>query len=137
MREKPLKKILLAVHVRSHATWAAALKSEFVPVACETLASAQKALNDDIDLILCGMNFDSSRMFDLLQYAKDHPKLKTIPFVCINGFEPVHKKSSIANMKESIRLLGAEFVDLWGCKQKFGEEKSYEKLIGKLHRLMA
>jgi hypothetical protein len=137
MQDKPSKKVLLALNTRSLATWAAALESECVPIPCQSLAQARKALNSKVDVILCGVNFDSSRMFDLLAYVNEHPKLRNIPFICINGFEPTLRSTKFTHVKESIRLLGAEFVDYWSYKQKYGEGKAYEKLKNKLHDVIA
>ena len=48
-----------------------------------TLAQAEKMLCErPVDLIVCTVFFDESRMFDLLRLAKSRPEWERVPFVC-------------------------------------------------------
>ena len=52
----------------------------------ETLAEAQSALKaDDFSLIMIGIYFEQSKMFELLRYIKSDRKYAEIPVVCFRG----------------------------------------------------
>lgn len=52
----------------------------------ETLAEAQSALKaDDFSLIMIGIYFEQSKMFELLRYIKSDRKYADIPVVCFRG----------------------------------------------------
>ena len=44
-----------------------------------SLEDALEAIVAGVDLVLCGIHFDDSRMFDLLRYVKADPTLRSIP----------------------------------------------------------
>jgi hypothetical protein len=49
----------------------------------ETVSQAHRFLEDErLDLIICTVVFDESRMFDLLRLAKANGEWKRIPFLC-------------------------------------------------------
>jgi CheY-like chemotaxis protein len=51
-----------------------------------TLSDAQAALESDrFDLIMIGVHFDESRMFDLLKYVKADARHSQAPIVCFRG----------------------------------------------------
>ncbi|MDB5763966.1 MAG: hypothetical protein JWQ21_2961 [Herminiimonas sp.] len=137
MQEMRLKKILVAVRAGSHATLGQVLENDFALILCDSAVCAHKAINDGVDLIICGINFDESRIFDLLQYAKEHSKTKAIPFVGIKVVEEVLHKSSVPIMKMGIQCLGAEFFDFFNWTQELGKEQASEKLKNELHRMLS
>lgn len=53
-------------------------------IAIATVEDAVKALDKDaFDLIVCGIEFDESRMFDLLKAVKKDSRAKPKPFICV------------------------------------------------------
>ncbi len=49
----------------------------------ETMPQAVQLLRERaIDLIICTIVFDDSKMFDLLRLAKSRPEWQQIPFIC-------------------------------------------------------
>ena len=51
-----------------------------------TLADAHTALKADrFNMIMIGVNFDESRMFDLLQHVRADSKYTRVPVVCFRG----------------------------------------------------
>src|SRR5437870_13665032 len=51
-----------------------------------TLADAHQALKADrFNMIMIGVNFDESRMFDLLQHVRADSKYSRVPVVCFRG----------------------------------------------------
>jgi hypothetical protein len=51
------------------------------------LPSAILLLKRGADLIIGGIHFDDSRMFDLLRIAKADPELRGIPFLCFRDID--------------------------------------------------
>ena len=52
----------------------------------ETLTEGQSALKTDgFSLIMIGIYFEQSKMFELLRFAKSDPKYADIPVVCFRG----------------------------------------------------
>jgi CheY-like chemotaxis protein len=79
-----------------------------------TLDDAMRALKTQKhDLLLVGVHFDDSRMFDMLRRIRSDPRCKDLPVVCFRGF----RRGSIAISSETLdivcRALNANaFVDL-------------------------
>jgi len=78
----------------------------------DALASASK---DSFDLIIIGVQFDESQMYELLSALKNNPQLKNTP---VMGFSETHTMLSQANRdncESGMHLLGAcDYVDTQG-----------------------
>jgi hypothetical protein len=105
--------------------------ANFLLVPCMSLASAKASVYDKIDLIVCGMHFDDSRMFDLLRFVKADPEIRTIPFLCVKAVEGSLDATFYQSVKIATQALGADgFFDLSELRKKLGEEQALEE-IGK------
>jgi CheY-like chemotaxis protein len=135
---KHKKRVLVAVRPRAATTLDNALASDFVLTFCHSLAEAQNLLaNASFDLILCGANFDESRMFELLNFIKSNSATKAIPFVCIKVFEGILHDGSYESVKKACALLkAAAFIDLACWSGELGKEKMAERLRNALHQLI-
>lgn len=103
-------------------------------LSASTLSDAAAMLNgQSVDLILCGIHFDDSRMFDLLGLARQSARTKDIPFLVFrdmaNQLDRIFSKSiEIAAM--SLGAIG--FIDLFSLKQNFGiveADKQFRRLV--------
>lgn len=130
--------ILVAVRPRASVMLANALACDFALTICQSLSEAQSQLaRSHFDLILCGVNFDESRMFDLLHHAKSDPGTKTIPFVCIKVFEGILHTGSYDSVKQAGTLMGGTaFIDLAQWEKELGKEQAEALLRNTLHQLM-
>jgi hypothetical protein len=100
------------------------------------MASAQLLLDESIDLIICGMHFDDSRMFDLLQYAKSNPKTRSIPFLCIKSNQGIVPVRVIKSVELASYVLGSDgFIEMYKWRREFGDEVAYKKLRDIVRRL--
>lgn len=100
---------------------------ELVP--CVTLETAKAKAHDRIDLVLCGLHFDESRMFDFLRFMKADPALKSIPFLCIKSLEGKLEPTYSESIRIATQALGAEgFFDLWELNKKLGREDALHKI---------
>jgi CheY-like chemotaxis protein len=109
-----MAKILLAASLEPREILIRILDGHDV-VCADTVEAALELLREHaIDLIICTIVFDDSRMFDLLRLAKASRASQRIPFVC-SRIRPyiIKSQAAIEAAKLTSRTLGAEaFVDL-------------------------
>ncbi|HYL91289.1 MAG TPA: hypothetical protein VEU32_21240 [Burkholderiales bacterium] len=79
-----------------------------------TLADAVRELRKNgYPLIVIGMHFDESRMFELLRYVRGLPQYKDTPVICVQCKEVMLSDSVLKNMEDAVKALGGTaFVDL-------------------------
>ena len=79
-----------------------------------TMHEAVSALrNDGFSLIVIGIHFDDSRMFDLLTYVRSLAIYKDAAVVCVQGVDMVMPDSVTHTVDMAIKALGGTaFVDL-------------------------
>lgn len=100
------------------ATVLADCELEFV----RTLAQATRALQEgEFGLLLIGVRFDDSRMFDLLRQVRSDERHRGLPVVCVRepglGFTAI----STRTLEVTCRALDADtFVDL----TRFGDDEA-------------
>ena len=79
-----------------------------------TLGAAIRELRrDGYQLIVIGMHFDDSRMFELLRYVRTLHQHKDVPVVCVQCEEVMLSEAVLKNMEDAVKALGGNaFVDL-------------------------
>ena len=79
-----------------------------------TLGEAIRGLRSDgFKLVVIGMHFDESRMFELLQYVKALPEYTDVPVICVQCLEVGLADAVLKNMDDAVKALGGTaFVDL-------------------------
>jgi CheY-like chemotaxis protein len=100
---------------------------ELVPVT--SMQPALQALERDrqIALVLSGVHFDSSRMYDLLRYVRQ--RFSAVPFVCCRVFSselPQISREAIALAAQTLGAAG--FVDLPALAEEFGQQDAEQRL---------
>lgn len=84
---------------------------------------------EQIDVIVCGLYFDESRMFDLLRYAKIDAKARKLPFLCVNAVDFALSQPIKQGIEIACRALGAVgFVDLVQWTDTYGSDVARSKL---------
>ncbi|HEY5896593.1 MAG TPA: hypothetical protein VIV54_03455 [Burkholderiales bacterium] len=76
-----------------------------------TLLLAQEALknNPRLELIICGVHFDESRMYELLDHARrEHPRVQ---FVCVRVLDHESSRLSRESIRIALESLGARLID--------------------------
>ena len=79
-----------------------------------TMAEALRALrHGGFQLVVIGLNFDESRMLELLQYVRALPAYKDVPVICVHG-EPLNLTDAVMkNIDVAVKALGGvAFLDL-------------------------
>ena len=112
--------------------------SDWDLIYCDSVEEAKQLLHQHCDLIFCTLRFDSSRLFDLLQYAKADPQIKPIPFVALKITDGVLSESTVKAVLKTAQLSGADkCVNLAQWRQQLGDEPAYEKLRNTIGQLLA
>jgi hypothetical protein len=99
----------------------------FVPVASLEAAKTALASNPRIALVLCGVHFDESRMYELLQHARR--LFAHIPFVCVRVLDAEIPRVSREALRIAAESLGATaFIDLPTLVSQIGNEAAEREL---------
>jgi hypothetical protein len=110
----PKARILIACMPQAYTRLFAILAGHDLSFA-STLGDAQAALQGDrFDMIMVGVHFDESKMFDLLQLVQADGKQGQVRLVCFRGIElqSDHGRSREANCQAACEAMGAAFFDL-------------------------
>lgn len=85
-----------------------------------SLAGATSALSTDarISMIVCGVHFDDSRMYELLRYARR--EFPHTPFVCVRVSRMEIPRITLDALRMAAESLGATFIDLPGLVDALG-----------------
>jgi hypothetical protein len=130
------KRVFLATVSGLQAFTYEALKDSVSVSVVTTTSQAHALLKQPFDVIICGSQFDESRMFDLLRYCKAMPHTKNLPFVCIRARGGELDDAAYQGVAIALRTLQAEaFIDLYRWKKIFGHEKAKEMLRDAIIRL--
>lgn len=69
--------------------------------------------HDGFHLLVIDLNFDESRMFELLQYVRALPRYKDVPVICVYGEHLSLSGPVIRNIDVAVKALGGmAFLDL-------------------------
>jgi len=125
------KRILVAAPPEAVTRLSKALGEEFDLVFCHSLSLAHTLLTQcRFDVILGGMHFDDSRVFDFIRLARAQERYADVPIVCVKAFDGVLPSRAYDGVKRAIRLLGAEaFVDLAEYRRIYGKEEASQMLL--------
>ena len=79
-----------------------------------TLAEAVRTLRrDGFGLVVIGLQFDESRMFELLSHVRSLAKYNEVPVVCVQGMEFTVPEAVMRTVDMAVKALsGTAFVDL-------------------------
>jgi hypothetical protein len=72
-----------------------------------TMAEAMRALrHDGFHLVVIGLEFDDSRMLELMQYVRSLPAYKDVPVVCVHGDHLNLSEAVMKNIDVAVKALG-------------------------------
>lgn len=95
--------------------------ADFTLHIANTVPKALAILDESFDVILCGVHFDDSRMFDMLRIAKADPRTRAVPFVCYRNLDTDLGPTVVEGLEISTKALGAAmFVDFCTLKRRLG-----------------
>ena len=69
--------------------------------------------HDGFSLVVIGLHFDESRMFELLSHVCSQREYKDVPVVCVQGVEMAVPEAVMQTVDMAVKVLGGKaFVDL-------------------------
>ena len=92
-----------------------------------TMYEAIHALrHDGFQLVVIGLEFDESRMLELLQHVRGLPAYKEVPVVCVYAEQMNLSESVLKNIDVAVKALGGKaFLDLSAGAINYGEDCSF------------
>src|SRR3954471_2074614 len=100
-------RILAATPPESQAILARALGNAATLLPAVTIEEAFNVAAQGVDIIVCGIHFDDSRMFELLRAIKADPGLSKTPFVCVRLVGSNLAPAIVQSLEISCAVLGA------------------------------
>jgi hypothetical protein len=96
-------------------------------------ARTQLAAHADIAMVVCGVHFDESRMFDLLRYAQqDRPDA---PFICVRLLDQEATRLQAEGIARSCKVLGAvDYVDVVAMVREHGRDVAESRFAALLRQ---
>lgn len=134
-------KILVAVTPAMKSTAEHALRCDDFELAfCHSMQDAvRQLLAQRFELIVCTLQFDESRLCDLLQYVKSTPSLAFIPFAALTfrkEEEGILPTEAVNIALRCAKLYGAtDAINLPERRKELGDEPAFEELRMRLRRM--
>ena len=124
------KKVLVADVPEAHVRLAAVLNGAELRFA-QTLGDAQRALaHEDFDLLIAGVHFDESRMFDLLRAVRSGRRNRQVPILCVRTRRLALATLTPQALEITIKALnGNAYVDLTGFADDEGGNAAVRQLL--------
>lgn len=124
------KRVLAADTPQGIATLRNILEPSIHVIGASTMGEAIELMKINIDLMVCGIHFESSRMFDLLRLAKADPLAREKPILCYRDLSSELAPAILHGLKIACRALGAaDFIDLYTLKQEVGTISADERFL--------
>jgi CheY-like chemotaxis protein len=97
----------------------------------QTFDEAKRALErETFDLVLIDLQFDQSRMLELLEYLKCLDGYQDVPVVCLQGTDRRVSDALRTNMNHAVRALGGRaFFDLRAADEMTAQTCDYLRQI--------
>lgn len=94
-------------------------------IATTDVSAAVRAIADDVALIVCGVHFDDSRMFEFFSRVGD---ARQKAFVCFRGLRTPMVDSALQVIKQTSKALGsAGFIDYVRMCDEHGNKNAGEQ----------
>lgn len=136
--EKYPKRVLIADVPEAMAVLTQGLDQHFQVIPRTSWIGACAAVHEGIDLVLCGLGFEESKMFELLDYLRSQQETRSTPFFCIKSIR--QKLPSTINSGIGIALHAkgmAGYLDFEGWQVRFGEREAAAILRRKISEALA
>lgn len=131
-------RILLAAAAFSREPIARALGPDYETSCAHTLWQGKTLLQRPVDLILCDLYFDDSRMFDLLRHARAEETTRRVPFLAIKATEGELSPAVLQGIEIACGALGAEkFIELSDWERRQGTEQAHERFRAVVRHILA
>jgi hypothetical protein len=107
----------------------AALGDEFELAAAYSVAEALKAVEGGVELVLCNVRFDDSRMFDFLGALNATQSARRVPVVCCRVERRPMSGGARRGIELALEALGVvAFLDMYDLESREGAAAAREAL---------
>jgi CheY-like chemotaxis protein len=123
------RRVLVAGTLQAIEAIEQALGGEAQVVAARSTEEALRRIDGGVDLIVCNVRFDESRMFDFLQALKSKPRAQGIPVMCCRTSSaplPSGVKRAIVMALDALGI--RDFVDCASLQRQFGAAGAVQRL---------
>jgi hypothetical protein len=131
-------RILAAVGPRTTALVGDAIRRQGEVVVAETLEQALRLIDEHpFSLIVSSVDFDESRMLELLAYCGRRPGAERTPFLCVRTIPGLLAEHTYADIRKTASFFGARYLDLthWIDSQGLqGAVNNFEGVVASLLR---
>lgn len=94
-----------------------------------SVAEALRQVERGVDLVLCNVRFDDSRMFDFLGALNAMPPARQVPVICCRMLRTPMSAGSRRGIELALEALGVvAFLDMHELEQKYGEPAAQSAL---------
>ncbi len=98
-------------------------------IGAQSVAEALARVDEGVELIICNIRFDDSRMFDFLGALGERPAARGVPVICCRV---LHRRLSVGARRAialALEALGvAEFVDMQAIEEQQGSDAARQAL---------
>lgn len=116
-------KILVADSEKAVATVQFIMDDTVEIVVANTMQQAEERLREPLDMVICGIHFDGSNMFQLLHLV--NARHAHLPFVVFRDLASALDPTFAQSVQISAKLLGAlGLIDLYSLRQRLGAEEA-------------
>ena len=103
-----------------------------------SMRDAFDLLRHEVDLLVCGIHFDNSRMFDVLRIVKSHPAVQHKRILCYRDRALDLPAVLPQGLTIACTAMGAiDFVDLHALKQQFGARIAHAQFLAIVLRCLS
>lgn len=130
----PRRRVLVAGSRQFIALAGSVLGVEVEAIGAQSVAEGLRCVDRGVDLILCSLRFDDSRMFDFLGALASRPAARGVPVVCCKLPSPRMSAGARRAIALALEALGVdEFVDMQAIAERAGLEAAREALRRAAH----
>ena len=105
------------------------LGDELELIEARSIDEALARLDSGIDLIICSVRFDESRMFNFLQALHERSDTRGIPVICCRTAPEALSREVRRAVEMALQALGVgTFIDLAALREQFDESIAGETL---------
>jgi len=118
-----VRRVLVAGTQDAVDTARAALGGEFELTAAYSVTQALKEVEGGVELVLCNVRFDDSRMFDFLGALNAMPRARRLPVVCCRVARSPVSAGARRGIELALEALGVlAFLDMHEVEARDGPE---------------
>lgn len=122
-------RILVADSEKAAATVQSILGKDVELVIAHTMKQAEKRLQGPLDMVICGIHFDGSNMYQLLHLVNS--RHAHLPFIVFRDLASALDPTFAQSVQISAKLLGAlGLIDLYSLRERLGTAEADRRFRG-------